>query len=306
MSSLLIIMHAKAALEGNLRSAIMAMRDRGHLVDVRVTYESGDAQLFASAAARTGRYDTVVAAGGDGTMNAVVTGLINSQAERIPAFGILPAGTANDFARAVGIPSDNPDEALILAAEGNLHKVDVGLVNERAFLNLATGGFGTDVTVNTPEELKRILGSVAYLVTGLQQATGLASTHARISGPDFAWEGAFLAFAVGNGRFAGGGIPMCPDALIDDGLLDLSILRDVTTEEIPKVMTDMLVRGMGAREAAVVHARLTSLTVSSDRPLQINLDGEPLQSSEFHFRVNPAGLDLHLPSGAEVLSSAGA
>ncbi len=302
MADVLIIMHAKAALDGDLRQAVAAARQQGNSVDVRVTWEAGDAQLFATAAARTGRYDTLIAAGGDGTMNAVVAGMMDPAVSAPPALGILPAGTANDFARACSIPANDTLAALNIALASTSEPVDVGMVNGRAFLNLATGGFGTEVTATTPEDLKRILGSVAYLVTGIKQATNLVTNKAIIRGDGFFWEGSFLAFAVGNGRFAGGGIPMCPDALINDELLDLSILPDVTSEELPRVMADMLVRGMGARETALVQARVSELTVSSEQLLQINLDGEPLQGRSFHFELRPAALRLRLPPDASVLT----
>ncbi|MFT5484090.1 MAG: lipid kinase YegS, partial [Halieaceae bacterium] len=301
MAKLLIIMHGKVALNDAVRSAIMAVRDIGHLVDVRVTWEAGDAELFATAAARSCTFDTVVAAGGDGTVNAVVTGLMHSGVERLPALAILPTGTANDFARACEIATGNPLSALMLALESDAVAVDVGVVNQRCFLNVATGGFGAEITTTTPEELKRILGGVAYLVTGIQQAANLRLSEATIRGPDFDWQGSFLALAVGNGRYAGGGIPMCTDALINDGLLDISILRDVTADELPRVMTDILIRGMRAREAALVSARVSELSIHSEAPLQLNLDGEPLQNTDFHFSVRAGALLMHLPSTSPVL-----
>src|SRR5262249_61094916 len=130
---------------------------------------------------------------------------------------------ATDLPHACGIPLE-PLAALRLAATGQSTKVDAGRVGERAFVNLATGGFGTHVTVETPPKLKKALGGAAYLLTGLTHFTSIRPDHGKFHGPGFAWEGSFLVLAVGNGRQAGGGHKLCPAALINDGLFDLGLL----------------------------------------------------------------------------------
>jgi diacylglycerol kinase family enzyme len=99
-----------------------------------------------------------------------------------------------------------------------------GFVDGRMFVNLVSGGFGSRVTVETDPKLKERLGGLAYAITGIAHFAELSDNHGRFHAEGFSWEGRFLAMAIGNGRQAGGGIQLCPNALIDDGLLDLTIL----------------------------------------------------------------------------------
>ena len=126
----------------DVRGAVRAAREDGFPVDVRVTWEGDDASRFALEAAQAG-YEIVVAGGGDGTVNAVVAGVIEGAGESSasPSLAILPLGTANDLARACGIPLD-PFAAMRLAVSGPTASIDVGQANGRSFVNVATGGLG--------------------------------------------------------------------------------------------------------------------------------------------------------------------
>src|SRR5690606_19830721 len=139
----------------------------------------------------------------------------------------------NDFAAAAGLP-DEPGAALELvhaqpARTVDLLRLDAG-ASEHWAANLASGGFGTQVTLDTDEGMKKLLGGLAYLVTGLSRLGRIEPIQARLRGPDFAWSGDFIALGIGNGRQAGGGQALCPDALADDGLLDLTIVPTLEGE----------------------------------------------------------------------------
>lgn len=207
-----LVLHGKAAAREDVRAAVRAVRDEGVDLEVRVTWEADDAERFARQAAGEG-FGVVIAGGGDGTINQVVAGLVQGvpREQASPSLAVLPLGTANDLAHACGIPLD-PKAALRLAIFGTSANGDVGRVNERHFVNMATGGFGSQVTVATPPELKKLLGGVAYLLTGLTHFTNIRPERGRLTGPGFAWEGPFLVLAIGNGRLAGGGHPLCPEA----------------------------------------------------------------------------------------------
>ena len=141
-----IILHGKQGANQELRDAVEAVRADGHQVEVRVTWEAGDSALFAAEAAKEG-IDIVIAGGGDGTVNEVVNGLVQVEGHA-SALGVIPLGTANDFARSAGIPLQL-EAALRVAVETESVTVDVGRSGDRAFINVATGVFGTEVTVNT-------------------------------------------------------------------------------------------------------------------------------------------------------------
>ena len=204
-----------------MRDAVAALRDAGVQLDVRVTWEGGDAERYVAEAIADG-IDTIVAGGGDGTLSEVATTLAHrdESADALPTLGLLPLGTANDFARAACLP-DIPEDALrVLLLEAatpiDLLKLDANGMTHWA-ANLASGGFGTQVTTETHEGLKKLLGGLAYVLTGLSKLGRIEPLQARVRGPGFDWEGDFIALGIGNGRQAGGGQALCPDALVDDG-----------------------------------------------------------------------------------------
>jgi lipid kinase YegS len=298
------VLNGKSAMREDVRSAVRAIRAEGADLEVRVTYEQGDAARFARAASEDGF--VVVAGGGDGTVNEVAAGMLEASAVAgsSPALAVLPLGTANDLAHACGIPLE-PLAALRLAVSGGEAKVDIGRVNGRAFVNLATGGFGTHVTVETPPELKKVLGGAAYLLTGLTHFSSIRPDQGRFSGPGFAWEGAFLVLAVGNGRQAGGGHKLCPDAFMNDGLFDVGILPTLPSMDIPSEMRNLLRDGIRAVRHRAVGARLPRLEIETAEPVQINLDGEPISGTRLSFEILPGRLSMRLPPDCPLLAPTG-
>lgn len=151
--------------------------------------------------------------------------------------GILPLGTANDFATSCSIPLQI-DHALQLAVKGRAVAIDLAQVNDKHyFINMATGGFGTRITTETPEKLKAVLGGASYFIHGLMRMDTIKADSCEIRGPGFEWSGDALVIGIGNGRQAGGGQPLCPDALINDGLLQLRLL--IAEELLPALLTSV-------------------------------------------------------------------
>lgn len=232
----LLILNGKSTDNLPLREAIMLLREEGMTIHVRVTWEKGDAARYVEEARKLG-VATVIAGGGDGTINEVSTALIQCEGDDIPALGILPLGTANDFATSVGIP-EALDKALKLAIAGNAIAIDMAQVNKQTcFINMATGGFGTRITTETPEKLKAALGGVSYIIHGLMRMDTLQPDRCEIRGENFHWQGDALVIGIGNGRQAGGGQQLCPNALINDGLLQLRIF---TGDEILPALVSTL------------------------------------------------------------------
>ncbi|HVU88867.1 MAG TPA: lipid kinase YegS [Pirellulales bacterium] len=300
-----VIANGKIAGDPRLREAVRVVRERGHQVCVSVTWEAGDAASLVGAAAIASA-DGVVAAGGDGTINEVVSGLVglsqsSSPPNRLPALGIVPMGTANDFARGCGVPTDDLTEALLNVAEGVATPIDAGRVNGRTFVNVATGGFGTQVTVETPPEVKRLLGRVAYLVSGVVSIGRLQARTIRVRAPDFEWQGATYVFAVGNGRQAGGGFQMCEHALLNDGLLDLMIVPDVPYDQALDLLRELLSPPPHTNYQSVIYRQVPWVEISSTAGLAMNLDGEPLQAENFHFEMAPQAISCYLPADAPLV-----
>ena len=299
-----IILHGKEAQNVALRDAVRLLRDHRYKIDVRVTWEENDARRLAREARQLG-VDTVVAAGGDGTLNEVVNGLMAAD-ERLemPSLGVIPLGTANDFAVSCRIPLA-PREALMLITDISPVPVDLAKVNQRYFLNMASGGFGTQITTATPDELKRVLGSLAYLLTGMSKFTSIAAVEGRIKAPDFSWQGAFMVLGVGNGRQAGGGHELCPDALLDDGLLDLNILPKNDQQALSDTLQYFMLDNGSVMQNQMIHRRVPWLEIEAEQSMNINIDGEPLSKQHLRFEVLPGILRMHLPRKAPLLSANG-
>lgn len=291
----LLILNGKSADNLPLRDAIAKLRDEGVEIHVLVTWEKGDAQRYVDEARQLG-VETVIAGGGDGTINEVSTALIQSQGDNIPALGILPLGTANDFATSVGIP-DDLDKALKLAIAANATAIDMVQVNDKTcFINMATGGFGTRITTETPEKLKAALGGVSYFIHGLMRMDTLKPDVCDIRGEDFHWQGKALVIGIGNGRQAGGGQQLCPTALINDGLLQLRIF---TGEELLPGLLSALTQSED--NPNIIEGASSWFDIRAPHEITFNLDGEPLSGQEFHIEILPEALRCRLPPGCPLL-----
>ena len=294
----LLILHGKQAMNEEVRAAVGRYREQGHSLAVRLTWEGGDAQRLVREALEQG-FTQIIAGGGDGTLRDVAEAMYQAKAQA--SLGLMPLGTANDFARAAGVPLEPQDALALLQREPCA--IDLGEVDGQIFLNMATGGFGSQVTANTSEDLKKILGGAAYLFTGLSRFSELRAAYGSLSGPDFHWEGEMLALGIGNGRQAGGGHELCPQAVVDDGLLEISILPAPT--EVVGTLKNLLAGGLGL-DNLFVRARLPWIQINSQENLDINLDGEPLRGENLRFNALPKALKVHLPAGSPLLGGASA
>ncbi len=286
---------------GVLRQEAKRLRENGHEVEAHLTFEGGDAQRFARQAA-VNRAELIIAAGGDGTVNEIANGLDEHQVHQEgtgrgghlpPRLGIVPLGTANDLAASLGIPRD-PAEALFAALNGAAIAADVAKVNGRCFLNVSTGGFGAEATEETPAEVKRALGPLAYLITGVKKFATLEASSARFFADKLLYDGPFLLFAVGNARRTGGGNLLTPRADMCDGLLDICIVKEVPRVEFLALLPDLR-NGRHLGHPAVIYEQVRALTVNSEVELSVNADGEPIAASSFEYQINPQRLLLVRP-----------
>ena len=182
LHSALVILNGKGAGNQDVREAIDGLRTAGNTLHVRVTWEHGDAKRYVAEAVELG-VETIVAGGGDGTINEVSDALSQHSESSRPVLAVLPLGTANDFATACLIPEE-PQAALQLALQGRAVPIDFARINDkRVFINMATGGFGTKITTETPEKLKSILGGASYFLHGILRMDTLKADFCQISGP---------------------------------------------------------------------------------------------------------------------------
>jgi len=297
MTTIRIVLHGKAANDARLRTAVHTLRKEGHIVEARVTWEPGDAARLTRegmAEAHARQIDCIMAGGGDGTINEVFAAAYAAGISADCSLGVLPLGTANDFAHSANVPIQDITAALRLAPSNLRRWIDVGLVNGTPFVNLVSGGFGARVTVETDPKLKQLLGGLAYAITGISHFTELSENRGAFRGEDFSWEGQFLALAIGNGRQAGGGIPLCPNALIDDGLLDLTILPAMDRPARLDTFSHLLREGANGIRGKLIATRSSWIEYHSEHDLNINLDGEPAILKEFRVETRRRALPVCL------------
>ncbi|MGD9302175.1 MAG: YegS/Rv2252/BmrU family lipid kinase [Desulfobacterales bacterium] len=294
-----IIFDQRAHNEKDLQEGVEKMQRLGHSVFTKQIEEPDDAVRYAGEAAAQGS-NTVVAVGGDGMLSLVVTGILQKRSKAPCEIGLIPFGTANDFAGACGIPSDDFPAALDIILQTEPVPVDVGQVNGTFFINAVVGGFPAEAVKDTSRKTKALLGKFAYLATGLANIGNLAPKNVRFSAPGFEWEGPVYAFGLGNSRQAGGGIQFSPKAVVNDRLLDLMIMPE-SEEGLVSLVSDFSRLSRLDETDRIIYRRVPGLDVASHETLHINLDGEPAQGKDFHFRVYKYRLPFHLPKDSPVL-----
>lgn len=294
-----LILNGKASGNDAFRTAIVQQRGVGPRIKVRPTKKVGDARRFA---AEAGDADLLIVAGGDGTLNEVVHGLMDlSKAER-PALGVVPLGTANDFAAGCAIPRD-PERALALCLEGQRVPIDVGKANERWFLNAASVGFGAAVTATTPPELKRLLGPAAYTVMGAILAMNVHHYRGRLTLPDREITGPGPVAIVGNGRQTGGGVQVTPRARIDDGLLDVLVVRQIPPIALLTAAREL--QELSPDGEYISYRQTRWAEVYPEEAIPVNLDGEPVRFSNVRYEAVPRAIRLVVPPNCPLLSATG-
>jgi lipid kinase YegS len=284
---LTFIVHGARADFPELRHVVSWVRRRGHAVDLSITWEAGDGIHLAARAADRGT-DVVVACGGDGTLNEVVNGL---DGREIP-LGVVPLGTANDFARQTGIPED-ADHAMDVILRRKPVRIDTASMNGRRFLNVSTGGVGAEATAETPADFKASLGPLAYAITAVRKLAGSEARRASFTSAGFSLDTEFLAFAVGSARVTGGGTIMTPDASVTDGLLDLCVIEAMSRRDFARLAMSVK-RGEHLGLPGVHYAQLPWMKVTGAEPLTVNVDGESLQAQVCDYRARRADLLVHL------------
>jgi diacylglycerol kinase (ATP) len=255
-------------------------------VELVTTEGDGDAERAAQAYAASGGQRLFVA-GGDGTVNEALNGVAASGALGGVTFGIFPMGTGNDFAAALGIPLEIPAALEVLLAGREL-PVDVGVVNGRHFLNTSGGGFIAEVSVAVTPQLKTIAGRLAYLIGGAQALMEYEPVRATVAAEPggFRMGLGIHTFAVCNSRLIGGGRLIAPDAIIDDGLLDLCVIEAMGSVEF-LTLARKVADGDHVDDPRVRYLQASSITIEFDRETKVNTDGEVLSATRCEYSVLP-------------------
>jgi len=291
-SEVCLVLHRKSANEPAIKEAVKHVRGQGIDLDVRIPWnKKAKPRVVQEAIARGAK--RVIAGGGDGTINAVVNALVGKGKKKPKtAMGVLPLGTANDFAHGLGLPCDDLIRCLEIACTAPAKKIDVGRANKRSFINVTSGGFGAEITATTPVGMKKALGGGAYTLMGLVKAFGLEPYKGRllIPGQD-PLEGGMLFMAVGNSRLAGGGFEVAPKAKLDDGLLDLAVVNEASGADLMRLSKELETPDNPDNQI-LRYWQLPEFTIEAQREVHFNLDGEPTTETELHFSVLPKHLGV--------------
>lgn len=253
----------------HLPEALEKLEKAGYETSAHATTGEGDATEAARVAAER-KFDVVVAAGGDGTLNEVINGLAGQ--EHRPKFGVIPMGTTNDFARALHIPRDIQGAIDVITA-GETIPVDVGRMNDRYFINIAGGGRLTELTYEVPSKLKTMLGQLAYYLKGIEMLPSIKPTDVRIEYDGQVFQGESLLFLIGLTNSVGGFEKLAPDSSVNDGLFTLIILKKTNLAEFIRIAS-LALRGEHLNDPHVIYTKAKRVQVQSSDPMLINLDGE--------------------------------
>jgi diacylglycerol kinase (ATP) len=278
----LIAKPADVAVTKELRAAVESLRAAGHEVRPRLTFDATDATRYARAATKAGA-ELVIAAGGDGTINEVVNGMF-AAGTRMPRLGIVPLGTANDFAHGLNIPGTIA-EAFAVALRGEPAEVDVASINDRCFVNVSTGGFGPDITDAASSKSKQRFGKLAYLFSAVRKLAELEPAHAVFEIHDrVLYDGPFFFYAVGNARHTGGGTPVTPRADYSDERLDVVIVTGRKRRDFLTLLPDLRA-GKHTDDTDVIYTKTSSLRVRAKQEFAVNADGEAIRGRTFSYGI---------------------
>jgi YegS/Rv2252/BmrU family lipid kinase len=266
---------------------------RAHGIELRRedTRDLDHARELAHDAAARGQ--AVVALGGDGLIGALADALRHTPGA---VLGVIPAGRGNDLARVLGIPAE-PDAAAAVVAAGHTRPLDLGVVDERAFVGIASAGFDSDAN-RLANEAPAWLGQLVYAYGALRALVSWRPARFELELDPPGERRSFTGYTVGacNSRAYGGGMRAAPDALLDDGQLDVIVLAAVSrlafvTRILPKVF-----KGAHVREPDVHVFRARELLLTADRPFTMYADGDPIGELPVRVRALPAAVSVLTPA----------
>jgi diacylglycerol kinase (ATP) len=265
--------------------AVKRLRVRFGDLDTVMTSAEGDARAAAREAAANG-CDYLFVAGGDGTLNEALNGVSDvPHAMAAVTFGIVPIGTGNDFATALGIP-DDVDAAIDVLARRCSRAVDVGRVNGTYFVNVSAGGFIAETSEAVTGPLKTVAGKLAYLIGGAQVLLRHEPIETSCRTPSRHQVVRLETFAVCNSRLVGGGRLIAPDAIFDDGQLDVCLIADMPTIDFVALLRKVS-SGDHVTDARVSYFRARELELTFDRQVKVNVDGQVFETDRCSYSVLP-------------------
>ncbi|WP_026883885.1 YegS/Rv2252/BmrU family lipid kinase [Clostridium akagii] len=256
------------SIANNIDKVIKAHQKRGYtIIPYRISMQFGIAQAFEDL---DEDYKYILIAGGDGTVDNIVNYMKNNEID-LP-IAILPTGTANDFAKFIKMPLD-VDKACKQILNSKVKEVDIGKINDKYFINVASMGLFTDVSQKTDINVKNTIGKLAYYLKGLEQIPNFRKLSFKVKSKDNEFDGDIYLMLVFNGQTAGN-LNFAYKALIDDGLLDVIIIKASNPVDIIGLLFDMFNGNHLDRSSSLVYFKTDELTIESNENIVTDIDGE--------------------------------
>ena len=265
-------MHAgKARIKTKLSDILNTFTEKGYEVTAYPTQYAGEAVLRIEAL--EDGYELVVCSGGDGTLDEVVTGMMRRPEEKRIPIGYIPAGSTNDFAKSLGLPQKMEDAAARIMA-GKRFPCDIGAFNQDYFVYIAAFGIFTDVSYQTDQQMKNVLGHMAYILEGMKRLTNITSYKMKLRWEDREVEDDFLFGMVTNSRSVGGFKSIIgTEVVLDDGVFEVTFIkRPKNLLELNETLTALLLAEIDERY--MYSFRTNRLEVEAEAEVPWTLDGE--------------------------------
>lgn len=267
---ILNLQSGKATISSKLAVVIDMFTKAGYEVTARPTQEIMDACAAAKYACGQG-FDLIVCSGGDGTLNEVIQGVMRSE-NKLP-IGYIPAGSTNDFARGVGIPR-NIIDAVQWIIDGKKYPCDIGSFNDKFFTYIAAFGAFTEVTYETSQQVKNVLGHVAYVLNGISRLKNIKSYHMKITYDDEIIEDNYIFGMVTNSSSVAGLLSL-NNFLLDDGLYEVTLIKTPGNPlDLQRIIHSLLNIDIDIDTAYIKSFRTSKIRFECDDELQWTIDGE--------------------------------
>ncbi len=300
-----IILHGRLRRKKAYRQQISELLANEREVRFYETEAAGHARHLTSMAIREGA-DCIVAAGGDGTLNEVVNGMMDEQeAGRVGVvLAVFPIGSGNDFAKTINV-GKKPENLAHLLANGRIANVDIGELqftnlenqsDKRHFINISDIGIGGKVAEIVNNKSKGISPSLAYFKAIVQAFLTYQHQHVQVSGDDIHWEGKILSLVMANGRYFGGGMCIAPEADIYDGEASLVILGNVSLFDYFRNMGKVRRGEILAHPEAHYLSASACRVISHDAPCSIDMDGDLIGYTPLELKVKKGAIQMVVPA----------
>ncbi len=287
--------------QNTVHEAVRDLLDNGTLAEARFVYTQGKNHALETARdIEPGEYDFIMAVGGDGTVNETVNGI--AEGGHNTPLAILKAGTTNDFATIMGLPVDTTGIVQMLG-DFCVKKIDLGKINGKYFINVAAGGILSEIAHSVPSERKTVLGEAAYYIEGVKRIGELRldTVPLKFEADGFSLETETFLAIVANSRSVGGFANIAPKAYVNDGLLDVCIIKSLRPVDLVPVFSQ-IVTGTHINNKCISYFQTKSLKISplsDDKNFIIDYDGEAGGKMPAEISVVPRGLGLVVPKNSE-------